>query len=322
MSIFSRRRKFRNLVSSVISTVLLSSCTSQVAQCWKFRIKFDPEKNRVFLNFECGTESHDKLCGTEGHDKFRIFDIYEKPAVSIYNVSKYYKDGKSLEKAYEEDFLPFSSRRGSAVKEFAAMLRVYFKKCLDLFYGLGYENEDAFFEMLGSTSNSTLRNCDLEMSGLASNSTLGKCDYLEPNDQIRVIELRELSDEIKKKYDDLNYVIISMFLDKRDKALCIVTDKGDNADISRSNYFRLLDLLDGFETKFKAIQILEEDRSKGPQCAACIRRHGELYEIIESKDFGRIMYCFDHFVRDCDEDTSSSIDCKYSLPLLPPQMQR
>lgn len=50
MSIFSRRKKFRNLISSAISAVVLSSCASQVAQGWFFHcFEFAPDLGAIHV---------------------------------------------------------------------------------------------------------------------------------------------------------------------------------------------------------------------------------------------------------------------------------
>ncbi len=242
MSIFSRRRKFRNLVSSAISTVVLSSCASQVAQCWPFHIGFSLGRGKIFMKFVRVEPLGNKLqCCNE---YLRIFTISMKSVIRFYGCTED-KEDKSDE--ISSHFLSFSPEKVSEVEKLVGLLKLYLEGCTKLFSDLRHMvgDEDAFFEML-----------DLKKA-----SARKKYNSLKLEDQTRVNDLRELSNEIRAKYDDISYKISDVFFDGGE-TLYIVADNPDNVYINNENFKseKFQSFLNEHGIKcLKSFRILKED---------------------------------------------------------------
>ncbi len=294
MSIFSRRRKFRNLVSSAISTVVLSSCASQVAQCWDFHVKFHPLKDQVAFEYKIIPKFKPDQKAEEWFSS--IFTISRgKSVVSFRPSSKCFESEVSYRKAYQKEFFPFSRQKESKVQVFVALLRMYWEECLCLMDKLGYTDDE-----VGYKSNDFF-----EMFDLRFNSAREKYNSLESGDQKKVNKLRELSDKIKEAYNDLYYKITGMHLDMETETLFISAVQSNNVyidyDIFRDEGFQRLfseckvKKLKGFEIEeyeFKSHNDFIFDLFSKNRLDAKI-------DLISPDQYGKIMYFFDLHTRDC-----------------------
>lgn len=231
MSIFSRKRNLRRVISSVASSVILSSCTSQVAQCWPHHVAFDPDKNEIVLC--CASLRRDQLL-----DAFRVFTVNKNSVISFKRLA---------DKASLYDYFPFCSKKQQDVDKLVDLLFKYYGDCNKLYNAL--QELDNFKRphdmcLLRSSGHFWTNGGFFDLLNLKSDAAKKVYSSLKPEYRELVDSLRKQSDKIVKLYSSLNYRIHGIHINIKNGHLWITTDnksKAENIALGWPHYFGVVE---------------------------------------------------------------------------------
>ncbi len=271
MSIFSRRGKFRNLVSSAISTVVLSSCASQVVQCWSYFVAFDPDKNNILLDFV-------RVGDRRASEWIRIFAVTKDSVVSFDYAPK---DGTVT------NYLPFSSSKEKRedVEKLVSSLIAYFECCHKLFMKIGkFENFEKSCDMCLLRSSGRFWTSEGFFDLLNQKLDAAKKVYssLKPEYKELIHSLRKQSDKIVKLYNSLSYKISDMFIDSSQRRLWVIADKPENVYVDE-NIKKLLSIR--YVSLVNRNQMIDESCKPEDEWDWSWPKSGELIELDRYTDF-------------------------------------